>query len=214
MRASLRKGEKILVKDIAYLGGSIEEVQKALQQLPKYNGQIRKAYKTIHHFIESNRYREKAQALKLKKDQILGEKLLEIEGCKLHYSTIFKKSLEPTKKEILRNFMIEFAYNTASIEGNTIKLNEARNLLQEGLTPKNKTIREIYDIQNTEKVFLRLLETTEELNHHLIQSLHAQLMANIDARISYRTKDVRVIKSNFDATPAPYVKTDMDLLLN
>jgi len=38
-------------------------------------------------------------------------------------------------------------------------------------------------------------------------------MKNIDARSGYRTSDVRVIKANFKATPAPYVKTDMELLL-
>lgn len=39
-------------------------------------------------------------------------------------------------------------------------------------------------------------------------------MENIDPRRgSYRTHDVRVIHSNFEVTPAPYVKTDMSLLL-
>ena len=38
-------------------------------------------------------------------------------------------------------------------------------------------------------------------------------MENIDARKGYRTQNVRVIKSNFKATPAPYVKTDMNLLI-
>jgi len=38
-------------------------------------------------------------------------------------------------------------------------------------------------------------------------------MDNIDKRIGYRNQDVRVINANFKSTPAPYVKTDMDLLL-
>ena len=213
LRASERKKGKIIIKDIAYLGNSLEEIKKELNNLPKYSEKIRKAYKTINNFLESNYYLEKAKALKLKKDEYLGERLYEIEACKLHYNSTYKNNQELTKEEIIKNFIIEFAYNTTSIEGNTIKLNEARNLLQEGQTPKNKTLREIYDLQNTEKTFLKLLETTEELNHELIINIHTNLMENIDARKGYRTQNVRVIKSNFKATPAPYVKTDMNLLI-
>ena len=214
LRISKRKGDKIIAKDIAYLGSSIEDVKKALEKLPKYSEQIRKAYKTINNFLESNRYLEKVQELKLKKDNFIEyEKLLELEACKLHFNTDFKRDNELTKKEILKNFVIEFAYNTTSIEGNTIKLNEVRSLLEEGLTPKNKTLREIYDLQNTEKVFLSLFELKEEINHELIQRIHSELLENTDSRKSYRITDVRVIKANFKATPAPYIKADMDLLL-
>ncbi len=213
LRASIRKQGKIVIKDVAYLGSSLEDIKKALDKLPKYKEQIRKAYKTINNFLESNRYVEKIQALKLKKDIFLETKQDEVEACKLHYNSVFKKQPELTKQEIIKNFIVEFAFNTTSIEGNTINLNEARSLLEEGLTPKNKTLREIYDVQNTEKIFLRLLEAKEEITHDLIIKVHAGLMENIDARTGYRISDVRVIKSNFDATPAPYVKTDMNLLI-
>ena len=203
----------MLVKDIAYLGSSIEEAKKALENLPHHAEKIRKAYKTIHQFIESNRYLEKVRSLKLKSDRFLNEKGHEIEACRLHYVTVFSTHDETTKYEILKNFIIEFAFNTASIEGNTIRLAEARNLLQEGITPKNKSVREIYDLQNTERVIFKLLESKEELSHEQIIEVHKGLMQDIDARIGYRTRDVRVIRSNFEATPAPYVKTDMDILL-
>jgi Fic family protein len=212
LRASKRKGKKMIIKDIAYLGNSLEEVKKALES-KKYKEKIKKTYKTIHNFIESNHWLEKAQELKLKKDEFIAEKLLEVKACKLHYNSVFKKLDETTKREILKNFIIEYAYNTTSIEGNTINLEQARNLLVEGLTPENKTLREIYDLQNTEKVFFELINLNEELTSDFIIMVHDNLMENIDARKGYRKTDVRVIKSNFDATPAVYVKTDMDLLL-
>ena len=213
LRASERKGDKVLVKDIAYLGSSIEEAKKALENLPHHAEKIRKAYKTIHQFIESNRYLEKVRSLKLKSDRFLNEKGHEIEACRLHYVTVFSTHDETTKYEILKNFIIEFAFNTASIEGNTIRLAEARNLLQEGITPKNKSVREIYDLQNTEKVLNWLLHETEEISHELIIKIHRELMEKMDNRTGYRTEDVRIIKANFKATPAPYVKIDMNALL-
>lgn len=214
LRASQKKGSKTIVKDIAYLGSNIKDVKDALEKLPKYKDQIRKAYTLMNIALESNLYIEKIHASKIKRDDYLGYDLLvEIEACKLHYNTVFKKMHELTRQEIFKNFIIEFAYNTASIEGNTIKLIEARNLLQEGFTPKNKTLREIYDLQNTETVFNSLLSSKEEINHKLIIDIHTGLLKNIDDRIGYRTENVRVFKSRFDSTPAQYVKTDMGILL-
>ena len=215
LRISKRKGEKIVSKDIAYLGSTIDEVKKALDSL-KYKDKIRKAYKTINYFLESNQYLEKAKALKLKKDTFLKEKTDEVEACKMHYSAVFEKLDELTKKETFKNYAVEFAYNTTSIEGNTINLEETRNLLNDGITPKDKTLREIYDLQNTEKVFSDLLgvELNNSLTHELIIEIHGKLLENIDARRGYRNVDVRVVRSNFDATPGKYVKTDMNLLLD
>jgi Fic family protein len=213
LRASERKGDKVVNKDLSYLGNTLEDVKKSLDNLPKYKEKIRKAYKTIHNFLESNKFIEEAKKMKLKQDLFLGEKILEVEACKLHYAKEFQKLDSLTKQEILKNFLIEFAYNTTSIEGNTIKINEARRLLEEGKTPKNKTLREIYDLQNTEKVFFELFELKDDINHDFIIDIHKKLLDNIDKRIGYRTQDVRVIKANFKSAPAPYVKTDMDLLL-
>ncbi|MEK6860220.1 MAG: Fic family protein [Nanoarchaeota archaeon] len=213
LRVSERKGKKVISKDIAYLGNSIEEVKKSLNNLPKLKEKTRKAYRSMHHFIESNYYLEKIEEQKLKKDEFLEDNLNEAEACKLHYNSVFEKLDSITKKEILKNFVIEFAFNTTSIEGNTIKLQEARDLLNEGLTPKDKTLREIYDLQNTEKVFFDIFKSNEEINHDFIIKIHSGLIENIDVRKGYRNADVRVIRANFKATPAPYVKTDMDILL-
>ncbi len=213
LRVSKRKGKKVIVKDLAYLGSSIEEVKKKLSGLSKYKNQIRKAYRTINAFLESDYYFEKVKKLKFKKDEFLDKKLIEIEACKYHYIKRFQKEHILTKKEIFRNFLIEFAFNTTSIEGNTIKLEEARNLLEEGLTPKDKTLREIYDLQNTEKVFFNLLDLKKEINNKLIIDIHKMLLENIDNRFGYRLTNVRVLRTKFKSSPAQYVQTDMDLLL-
>ena len=214
LRASERKNGKILAKDIAYLGSTIEEVKSNLDKLTKFKNQVRKSYKKIHSFLESNHFLQKAQRLKLKKDNFLKDKTDEIEACRLHYREVFSKLDALTKKETFKKYVIEFAYNTASIEGNTINLEEAKDLLNEGITPKGKTLREVYDLQNTEKVFFELLEAYNgELTHGLIIDIHDKLLENIDERKGYRTSNVRVIRSNFEASPGTYVKTDMDLLL-
>ncbi len=214
LRASERKNGRILSKDIAYLGSTIEEVKSNLDRLTKFKNQVRKSYKKIHSFLESNHFLQKAQRLKLKQDHFLKDKTDEIEACRLHYREVFSKLDALTKKETFKTYVIEFAYNTASIEGNTINLEEARDLLNEGITPKGKTLREVYDLQNTEKVFFELLDAHNgKLTHELIIDIHDRLLENIDERKGYRTTNVRVIRSNFEASPGIYVKTDIDLLL-
>ena len=215
LRISERKGKRVISRDIKYLGNNIEEVKIELEKLIDYKDEIRKAHRTINVFLETNYYLEKIKLLKLKKDSYILDKLEETEACKLHFSKIFNERDNLTKRETFNEFLIEFAFNTTSIEGNTINLEEAKNLLREGLTPKDKTLREIYDLQNTKKVFFELYDSgfKEDLSNELIITIHDNLLENIDPRKGYRTVDVRIFKSNFDATPAKFVRTDMGLLL-
>ncbi|MFH1751828.1 MAG: Fic family protein [archaeon] len=212
LRASKRGKGKVVSKDIAYLGNSVREARKALNNLQKHKKDIEKAHRKINLFLDANHFLEQVKTRKLKKDEFLDEALFEVEACKMHYNNVFKKQDELTKKEMLKNFVIDFAFNTTSIEGNTISLKEARNLLEEGLTPKGKTLREIYDLQNTEKVF-NSLNLKKELSYKLITGIHSELMQNIDSRTGYRTRDVIVTRSRFKSSPFYLVKIDMELLL-
>jgi fido (protein-threonine AMPylation protein) len=216
LRASLKKNDKMITKDIKYLGNDISTIKDNLQSIPaKYSEEIRKTYKTINRFLEVNTYLERIKKLKIKNNDYLDKESLEnIESCKIHWNEKFQPLDKTTKEESLKNFIIEFAFNTTSIEGNTITLKQAQNLLLDNLTPKNKTLREIYDLQNTERVFIKTFNNPDkEISHETICTIHDELLENIDARKGYRTTDVRVFKANFKSTPAPYVKTDMNILL-
>ncbi len=215
LRVSTRKKNKIIIKDVAYLGKDLKDIKKKLASLPKYSGEIRKAYRTINKFIEINYYLQKIKALKLKISSFIDKNLLEnVEACKMYWNKVFQKLDYKSEQEVLKNFVIEFAYNTTSIEGNTITLKETQKLLLEYLTPKNKTLREIFDLQNTEKVFFELLDKFDKkMNHELICNVHDSLLENVDPRRGYRISDIIVLKMKFKSTPGPYVFTDMKLLI-
>ena len=197
------------------MGSSHEEVKENLNNLPKaYEKSIRKAYLRIAAILERNKFLTHAKELKLKADEFLDKELLEeVEACRLHYGE-FRKKHEKYQEDVYKNFIIEFSFNTTSIEGNTIKLNEAAKLLSQNLTPKNKDLRDVFDVQNTSNAFLEILSKMPEITPCTIISIHAQLMNNIDVRVGYRDYDVRVLKSHFDASPAQYVKADMGILLS
>jgi len=213
LRASKRKDGKQITKEIAYLGGTIEEARRNFPKIAKDKQEIKKSYRRINLFLETEYYNNKAKELKLKRDDFLGDSLNEVEACKLHFKRTFKKLDKKTQKEVLENFLIDFAYNTTSLEGNTITLEEAKNFFEEGKTPANRTLREIHDLQNTREVLFWLIYSKKEIDNRLITEIHKRLMKNIDERIGYRTKDVRVFRSHFDASPGIYVKADIDLIL-
>lgn len=212
LRGSTRKGKRVITKDIAYLGSSRDEVITSLRKINQKD--IRAAYRTIHRFLESDKFSEQAKQLKMKQCPFLSQEILvAVEACRLHWQHVVQMRDAKTKEENYKNFVIDFAFNTTSIEGNTITLKEATLLLKEQLTPKQKTLREVYDVQNTERVFLDTITTLPELTHESMQNMHANLMSNIDARMGYRTSEVHVIHARFVSTPSPYIKTDLDILL-
>lgn len=212
LRASSTKNGKVIVKDVAYLGNSIAGAKKELGKLPKLKDKIERSYRKINLFLESNHFLEETIKSKPRKDDFLGENTSIVEACTLHYNKVFKKLDALTRKQMLDNFLVEYAFNTTSIEGNTIGLKEVRELLEDGLTPKGKTLREIYDLQNTKKVF-EALNFDEEISHELIKKIHAGLLENIDARAEYRNRDIIVTKSRFKSTRFYLIKSDLDLLI-
>lgn len=215
LRLSKREGKKVIAKDVAYLGDNISDVKKNLDNLKNYQKEIRKANKSINKFLNYNYFLEKIKLKKIKTDKFIQKDILEeIEAIKLHYNKEFDKLNNKTKKEIYKTFLIDFAFNTTSIEGNTITLKEAQKLLEENLLPKDKTLREVYDLQNTEKVFFWLLDKSPKINEKLLIKIHDDLLNKIDDRKGYRISEIRVLNSTFDATPTKYIKTDIKELIN
>src|SRR3989338_9942372 len=70
-----------------------------------------------------------------------------LEGIKKEYSK--EKASMPallSKKEI-ESFMIKFTYDTQRIEGSKLTLRETANLLEKGITPKEKPVRDVREAE-------------------------------------------------------------------
>ncbi len=213
LRISERKGNKVITRDICTLGTNLSKI--SLEKLEKkYHNEIRKSHKTLKKFLESNIYEEQVHTLKLKKYELLTNNSLEtIEATKLHYTHKFLKLDNKTQIDILENFLIRFAVNSTAIEGNTISLKDAVRLLQEDILPKDHTMREVYDLTNTKKVFYELIQKKPELDIKLIIDIHDKLLENIDVRKGFRNHDIHILGQPFKPTPAQYINTDIKILL-
>ena len=72
------------------------------------------------------------------------------------------QKLRPLDKHQLmllkREIEIEYIYNSTTIEGNSLTLDETRLVLEEGITIKGKPLREHFDVLNQKEAMEKLLE--------------------------------------------------------
>lgn len=98
-----------------------------------------------------------------------------------HFYRIYLHKLNPSELEKYKeNFLVRYVYNTTSIEGNTTTLPETALILVNKITPKGKKMREIYEIENYEKLIVYMNKYRGDINKKLILKIHQILLNNID----------------------------------
>src|SRR3989338_2339753 len=199
-KQSFRLGNKVKTKTIAYIGNKkdkekIENIKKEFNKEKLEN--IKKELFEVKDW----------NILLSKKDK---EKIEEI---KKQFSLKLENLDEKTKKDMFDDFLTYFVYNTNAIEGNTLTLKETDLLLNKGITPQGRTLREINDHLNSRDVFYYLYNENLPITNETIILVHDKLMNNIVERKGYRLSNVRVIGASFKSTPFQYVRIDMNLLI-
>lgn len=200
LKHSFRSGEKIKTKTLAYIGDKKdkEKIRKFKKSFNKEK--LRKIKEELFNEIDWN-------ILLSNEDK---EKIKDIEQ---KFSLKLKKLDETTKKEMFDDFLTYFIYNTNAIEGNTLTLKETDLLLNKGITPQGRTLREINDHLNSREVFYYLLKEKPKISIETIISIHDRLLEKIDERKGFRNSNVRVIGATFKSSPFQYIRTDINLLL-
>jgi len=105
-------------------------------------------------------------------------------------------------QRIQNTLSIEWTYNSNSIEGNTLSLQETRAVLEDGITIKGKSLREHFEAVNHQEA-IQLVETLAQpdfvLNESSILDIHALVLDKIERDFAgrYRTMGVRITGANF-----------------
>lgn len=217
LRLDKRINGKKIVVDVAYLGQDLSKINlDKLIDNSKYNKEIKKSYDNLNKTINTDYYIKKAESIKYKKSKYLTkEQQIRLNAIKIHFNFKFKKLNDLTKEDFFENFIVSYTYNTTSIEGNTIALSDVKKILiEEKVELKNNTLREIYDLRNTKKTFLTILNKKPKLNLKTIVDIHKSLMLDMDNRVGFRNFDVRVIKSQFNSTPYFRIEKELTELFN
>ena len=105
-------------------------------------------------------------------------------------------------KSIKESLTIEWTYNSNSIEGNTLTLQETQLILNEGITVKGKSLREHFETVNHQDA-IDYVESIVDVNSILhskdILDVHALVLQRIEKDFAgrYRTSGVRITNANF-----------------
>ena len=214
-KTSLRNG-RIISKDVAYLGSDPSKIIDKLKNLKQFEKDLKKSMRKITKTVNYERYLEKVIKLKIKNDEYIPKKeLLDVEAAHLHFEEIRNKIDKLSLKEIYEEFSYEYTWHSSSIEGNTITLKGTTKFLSERILPKNKYEKELYDIRNGHDTFMYMILNYKKLtlNHKLVQEIHGRLVKDIDERIGYRLRPVRIHESNTKTTHPLFIKDEMNQLL-
>lgn len=218
LRISKRKGDKVLVRDIANLGTDPNSLRDKLLSLEdKYSSELKKSWRTLDKTMTYEHFLDKAKNSKIKfQDNISKEQLLEFTAATLHFNHQKKNLDAKTFEEFVDSYISEYSWHTASIEGNTIPLKDAEKFFTKNKTPKDATLDEVLDLRNNKEAFWYIFNNYETLkiDSELFKKIHSMLMRDIDLRLGFRTFDVRVMNSRFKSTPYQFIKKDVEDLIN
>ena len=141
------------------------------------------------------------------KEKFLGK----IDEIKKNFDVEYKALPESAKEKSKENFAIKFTYNTQRIEGSTLTLKETANLLENGISPNSKPLRDVKEAEAHEKVFFEMLGYEKNLNLQIILKWHKGLMQSTKEDIAgkIRNHDVGIAQSKFE----PPMHIELDILL-
>jgi Fic family protein len=128
----------------------------------------------------------------------------------------FIKSLNPTEIKVLeRDFDVNYIHSTTATEGNTCTFAEVTRILEDSLSPKGKSLREVYEVRNFEEVLFYRKNFKKDLTRGFILKLHELAMRDIDEFTLgvFRRIEVAIRGSNFKPIPAIFVEEEIEKLI-
>ena len=129
---------------------------------------------------------------------LLKEQLVEIERLKHIYNKKISSLSKEEFEEFENTFFTELTYDSNAIEGSSLSLEDTNLIINEGLAPKGKTLREINEARNHLEAIKFINSYEGDLNEQFILKLHSTILKNISERFAgrYRETSVRIFKSD------------------
>ncbi|MEW5955524.1 MAG: Fic family protein [Candidatus Micrarchaeota archaeon] len=109
------------------------------------------------------------------------------------------------REQELEKFSIKFTYDTQRIEGSTLTLRETADLLEKGISPRAKPVRDAKEAEAHQKIFYEMLKTEKDLSLQLVLEWHYKLLNETKPDLAGRIRrhQVAIAGSKFmPPTPA------------
>ena len=120
---------------------------------------------------------------------------------KEEYSAQEKTTPPSAKEKELGNFAIRFTYDTNRIEGSTLTFRETSLLLEKGITPNAKLMRDVKEAEAHRKVFYEMLDYKKELLLDIVLYFHKKLFEDTKKDIAGKIRQHQVTIAGSRFTP-------------
>ena len=110
------------------------------------------------------------------------------------------------REKQLQNFAISFTYDTQRIEGSTLTLRETADLLEKGITPKNRPIRDVKEAEAHRDLFYEVLNLKKDLSLQTVLEWHWKLFSLTKADIAGKIRKHQVAISGSRFMPPSSVE--------
>lgn len=169
-----------------------------LEHSLRREGRVKKREKYIGRNIPKNIEAVKAGFLY----SIYREKWFDVfDRIKKNYSKEEKLTPKSARQEELRKFSIRFTYDTQRIEGSKLTLRETAELLEAGVAPSGKPIRDVKEAEAHQKIFNDMLKQQKDLSLQLILYWHTKLFEATKQDIAGRIRKHQVAISGSKFVP-------------
>lgn len=129
-----------------------------------------------------------------------------------YLSELYPSELEKYQEDL----RIKYVYNTTALEGNTLTLRETALVLEDGIAPKGKRLREIHEIENFKRLDRYMRSYKGQMTMDLIKKVHSFVQRSIDDEQAgnFRRIEVGVVGSRFEPPPAIFVEEEIQELID
>ncbi|MBI5392252.1 Fic family protein [Candidatus Woesearchaeota archaeon] len=133
------------------------------------------------------------------------------------FKRAYQKKINDSTKDELHNFeqelLIKFTFDTNRIEGSPLSYKDTKFLLQDGITPKEKPLRDIKETENHKISYLFVKNNLQKnINREFILELHRLLKQNVTEDAG-KFRDGQVKVGNLIPIKASMIETEITNLL-
>ncbi|CAE6502183.1 Fic family protein [Candidatus Nitrosotenuis uzonensis] len=126
-------------------------------------------------------------------DEIYREKWYsDLDVIKKNYIKEHKSIPKSIKEKELQSFVTKFTYDTQKIEGSTLTRRETADLLERGITPTSKPIRDVKEAEAHRDLFYRILKSKKDLTLQITLDWHWDLFSQTKADIAGKIRKYQV----------------------
>lgn len=131
------------------------------------------------------------------------------------YSTYLSDLYPSELEKYQEDQRVKYVHNTTALEGNTLTLREAALVLEDGIAPRGKKLREIHEIENFRRISRFIRNYKGDINLEMVLKLHSLVQRNIDDEQAgnLRRIGVGVVGSKFEPPPAIFIKDELRELI-